>query len=71
VPGLQAEDGVLRVIEIPEGLPRDGKIVIASPILAVALAEVAPEHADRIFTLPGCGDDTVFVLDLDVIRDFV
>lgn len=50
------------------GVPEDGKIVIASPSVAVSLVESAPAYGMRVFTLPGLPEDRVYVLDIDAFH---
>ena len=50
------------------GLPQeDGKIVVAEPETAALMAELAPEHAERVYTLPGLPAGTAYVIDLDEV----
>jgi hypothetical protein len=54
------------------GIPQDdGKIVVAGPALAAALAELAEENADRIYTMENIPEHTAYVIDLDVLADFI
>lgn len=50
------------------GLPDDGKMIVMSPQSAARAAEQAPEHAERIYVLPGLADDQAYVIDLDMIE---
>jgi hypothetical protein len=50
------------------GLPQeDGKIVVADPETAALMAELAPEHAERVYTLPGLPEGVAYVFDFDEI----
>lgn len=52
------------------GFPGSGKIVVASPNLAVRLHDKAPEHTkNRIYTMRGMKARQVFVIDIDVFNE--
>lgn len=50
-----------------KGLPDEGVIVIFAPEVAARAVEQCPEHADRIFTMPGIPENQAYVVDLDAL----
>lgn len=56
---------------IPDGLPKDGKLIVVSPTNAAKMAERVPEHANRIFTFPEIENNVGYVVDIDKINELL